>query len=109
MSTGQRFGALPCLRITRTKMDLPCCGRIAPNPGATSEATLRVAAPAITSASCAFKASISAASSIDGNSSARLPTIIEDAPAFAGRVRELAGDDRAVMPIVQPLLAILDT
>src|SRR4051812_33930524 len=29
--------------------------------------------------------------------------------AFAGRVRELAGDDRAVMPIVQPLLAILDT
>src|SRR3954470_20450366 len=29
--------------------------------------------------------------------------------AFAGRVRELAGDDRAVMAIVQPLLAILDT
>jgi transposase len=29
--------------------------------------------------------------------------------AFAGRVRELAGDDRAVMPIVAPLLAILAT
>src|SRR3954471_19846185 len=38
------------------------------------------------------------------SSSARPP-----AAAFAGRVRELAGDDRAVMPIVQPLLAILDT
>ncbi len=29
--------------------------------------------------------------------------------AFAGRVRELAGDDRAVMPIIAPLLAILAT
>jgi transposase len=29
--------------------------------------------------------------------------------AFAGRVRELAGDDPAVTPIIQPLLAILDT
>jgi transposase len=29
--------------------------------------------------------------------------------AFAGRVRELAGDDRAVMPMVAPLLAILAT
>jgi transposase len=29
--------------------------------------------------------------------------------AFAGRVRELAADNRAVMPIVQPLLAILAT
>ena len=29
--------------------------------------------------------------------------------AFAQRVRELAGDDQAVMPIIEPLLAILDT
>jgi transposase len=29
--------------------------------------------------------------------------------AFAGRVRELAGDDQAVMPIIEPLLAILET
>jgi transposase len=29
--------------------------------------------------------------------------------AFAGRVRELAGDDRGVMPIVEPLLAVLST
>lgn len=29
--------------------------------------------------------------------------------AFAGRVRELAGDDRAVMPMIEPLLAILAT
>src|SRR3954464_12573669 len=29
--------------------------------------------------------------------------------AFAGRVRELAGEDRAVMPIIEPLLAILAT
>ena len=29
--------------------------------------------------------------------------------AFAQRVRELAGDDQAVMPIVRPLLAILET
>lgn len=29
--------------------------------------------------------------------------------AFAGRVRELAGEDRAVIPIVEPLLAILAT
>jgi len=29
--------------------------------------------------------------------------------AFAGRVRTLAGDDPAVMPIIEPLLAILET
>ena len=29
--------------------------------------------------------------------------------AFAGRVRELAGDDQAVMPLLEPLLAILAT
>jgi len=29
--------------------------------------------------------------------------------AFAQRVCELAGDDRAVMPIIEPLLAILET
>jgi transposase len=29
--------------------------------------------------------------------------------AFAGRVRELAGDDPAVMPIIEPLLTILET
>lgn len=29
--------------------------------------------------------------------------------AFAGRVRELAGDDLAVMAIVEPLLAVLAT
>src|SRR3954469_19012036 len=38
------------------------------------------------------------------SSSARPPAAL-----LRGRVRELAGDDRAVMPIVQPLLAILDT
>jgi transposase len=29
--------------------------------------------------------------------------------AFAQRVRELAGDDRAVTPIIEPLLSILET
>jgi len=29
--------------------------------------------------------------------------------AFAQRVRELAGDDQAVMPIIEPLLTILET
>ena len=30
-------------------------------------------------------------------------------PAFAGRVRELTGDDALLMPLVEPLLAILAT
>ena len=32
----------PPLRITKTRMSLPCCVRICTEPGATSEATLRV-------------------------------------------------------------------
>ena len=44
MSDGGRRASVRCppLRITRTKMSLPCCVRICTKPGGTSEAALRV-------------------------------------------------------------------